>query len=355
MGLTLRGAAMAPIWTAQLLTGAKSFGDNPILGSRALNARGLHVGRLRLAHGLAWQRRSRLAARLSAEHRAAFDRDGFVEVRDFLAPEHFAALRRQVRDWRGPAREMVQGDTITRRIPLDPVTLAGMPAAETLLGLPAWRDLTRYAGSYDAEPVTYIQTILNKVYPGPPDPQTALHADTFHPSVKAWLFLTDVAPDAGPFVYVPGSHRLTPGRLAWEKRTSMDAATANDRLTRRGSFRVAEAALSGMGLPAARAFPVPANTLVVADTFGFHARGPSLVPSMRVEVWAYGRRNPFLPWTGLDIWSIDALGRRRVPAFWRLSDKLEALKIKGHAWRARENVSAFDGAGQVTAPAENSG
>ena len=45
---------------------------------------------------------------------------------------------------------------------------------------------------------------------GPPDPQTALHADTFHPTVKAWLFLTDVAADAGPFTYVPGSHRLTP-------------------------------------------------------------------------------------------------------------------------------------------------
>ncbi len=350
MRVSLRQAAMAPIWAAQLLTGAKSFGDNPILGSRMLNEWGLHVGRLRLAHGLAWQRRSRLASRLSAARRAEFDRDGFVAVPDFLPPEQFRALRQQVRDCRGPVREMVQGDTITRRVPLDPTTLARIPAAADLLEMPAWRGLIRYAGSYDAEPVSYIQTILNKVHPGPPDPQTALHADTFHPSVKAWLFLTDVAEDAGPFVYVPGSHRLTPGRLAWERRISIAAATDEDRLTRRGSFRIPEAALAEIGLPPARAFAVPANTLVVADTFGFHARGPSLVPSMRVEVWAYGRRNPFLPWTGLDIWSIDALGRRRAPAFWRVSDRLEAMKIKGHAWRARENVSAFDGAGQVVPP-----
>ena len=40
--------------------------------------------------------------------------------------------------------------------------------------------------------------------PGLPDPQTDLHTDTFHPTVKAWLFLTDVAADAMPFVYVPG-------------------------------------------------------------------------------------------------------------------------------------------------------
>jgi len=350
MSFSIRAAALAPFWAVQLLTGAKSFGDNSILGSPALNARGLHVGRLRAAHGLAWRRRARLASRLSAEHRAAFDRDGFVEIRDFLAPEPFRALRDEVAAHRGPAHEMVQGDTITRRVPLDPATLTRIPTAAALLAMPLWRDLVRYAGSYDAEPVTYIQTILNKVEPGPPDPQTALHADTFHPSVKAWLFLTDVAENAGPFVYVPGSHRLTPGRLAWERRMSLGAATAADLLTRRGSFRIAEAELAAIGLPQPRAFAVPANTLVVADTFGFHARGPSLVPSMRVEVWAYGRRNPFLPWTGLDVWSIDALGQRRAAAFLRLSDRLQAAGIKPHAWRARENVSAFDGAGQV-APA----
>ena len=350
MGISVRRAVLSPIWAAQLITGAKSFGDNPILGSPALNARGLHVARLRAAHGLAWQRRGRLASRLSAEHRAAFDRDGFVEIRDFLPAEHFHALRDQARASRDPAREMAQGDTITRRVPLDPATLARIPAAAALLGLPAWRNLVRYAGSYDAEPVTYIQTILNKVHPGPPDPQTALHADTFHPSVKAWLFLTDVAEDAGPFVYVPGSHRLTRGRLEWERRTSIGAATAEDRLTRRSSFRIPESTLAEIGLPQPRAFAVPANTLIVADTFGFHARGPSLVPSMRVEVWAYGRRNPFIPWTGLDLWSIDFLGRRRAPAFWRLSDRLQAWNIKGHAWRARADVSAFDGAGQVTPP-----
>ena len=31
---------------------------------------------------------------------------------------------------------------------------------------------------------------------GPPDPQVELHSDAFHPSLKAWLFLTDVAEGA---------------------------------------------------------------------------------------------------------------------------------------------------------------
>src|SRR5437016_4485285 len=73
---------------------------------------------------------------------------------------------------------------------------------------------------------------------GPPDPQTALHADTFHPTVKAWLFLTDVAADAGPFTYVPGSHLLTAQRLAWERRMSLAARRSPDADTREGSFRI---------------------------------------------------------------------------------------------------------------------
>jgi len=36
----------------------------------------------------------------------------------------------------------------------------------------------------------WIQSILRHAHDGPLDPQTALHADTFHPTVKAWLFLT---------------------------------------------------------------------------------------------------------------------------------------------------------------------
>ena len=43
--------------------------------------------------------------------------------------------------------------------------------------------------------------------------------------MKAWLFLTDVARDEGPLTYIPGSHRLTPARLAWEKQKSLIGAS----------------------------------------------------------------------------------------------------------------------------------
>jgi Phytanoyl-CoA dioxygenase (PhyH) len=332
----------APVWTAQLLTGAKSFMDNPVIGSRRLNECGLHVGRVALAARLAARRRRAIASHIDPADRIAFERDGFVARRNFLPAETFEQLREQVRTHRGHAREMVQGDTITRRIALHAATLARLPAMRTLLATPEWHWLIRFAWSFDAEPLVYLQTILSHAVAGPDDPQCRLHADTFHPTVKAWLFLTDVAADEGPFTYVPGSHQATPARLEWEKRMSLLAARSADRMTRRGSFRIDAADLAALGLPPPVALAVPANTLVVADTHGFHARGPSARPTRRVEVWAYGRRNPFLPWTGLDPWAIGHLGHRRVPLYWRGADLAERLGIKPNVWRPRENVSAFD-------------
>ena len=332
----------APLWTAQLLTGAKSFGDNPLIGSRRLNERGLHVGRMRLAHHLAARRRLSLAHGIDAADQAAFERDGFVVRPNFLPAALFDLLMSQVTAYRGHAREMTQGGTITRRIALHPANLARMPAMRQVMASPDWNGLIRYAWSYDAAPLVYVQTILSSGPHGAEDPQCTLHSDTFHPTVKAWLFLTDVAPDEGPFTYVPGSHLPTPQRLAWEKAVSLQASRSPDKLTRRGSFRIATEDLSALGLPPPVALAVPANTLVVADTSGFHARGPSARPTRRVEIWSYGRRNPFLPWVGFDPWSVGNLGDHRVPLFWYVSDVAERLGAGHNVWRSRQNASAFD-------------
>ncbi|HEY3909198.1 MAG TPA: phytanoyl-CoA dioxygenase family protein [Stellaceae bacterium] len=337
----LRQAAMTPWWVAQLLTGAKSFERNLVLGSRRLNHWGLHSARVALAYRLAVARRRRLARLISAADREAFDRDGYVVRRNFLPPDEFAALVAQLKAYRGPLRDIVEGDTIMRKIALDGRALARLPALGAVLRSADWRGLIRYAGARDAEPVVWVQSILRHARPGPRDPQTLLHADTFHPTVKAWLFLTDVAEDAGPFTYVPGSHRVSAQRLAWERRMSLDARHSPNAEIRQGSPRIEEAALAGLGLPPPRAFAVPANTLVVADTFGFHARGPSTGPSLRVEIWAYGRRSPFLPWSALLPWTTAALGRRSALS-WKFGDLLERAGLKKNRWRARTGVSAFD-------------
>jgi hypothetical protein len=340
---------MAPIWAAQLATGAKSFADNPLIGSPALNRRGLHARRAKLAHDMAWSRRARLAKLVSPADRAAFERDGFVLRENFLPADEFAQLRDAVMAHAAPAREMRQGDTITRRVAVDPEYLAGVPEMRAFIANSEWRGLNRYVGSFDQEPLIYVQTILSHIREAAPDPQTDLHIDTFHPTVKSFFFLTDVAEDEGPFVYVPGSHRLTPARLAWETAQAIGAAASGDKLASRGSLRATPAEIAAMGFAAPRAFAVPKNTLVVADTVGFHARGFSARPTVRVEIWTYGRKNPFLPWTGFDLGSLPGVAERRIAWSWKARDLIERAGLGGHAWRDVGRIKPQDPPGRRAA------
>jgi hypothetical protein len=322
--------ALAPLWAAQVFTGAKSF-SNPIIGSERLNRRGFHVWRARLAHDLADRRRRRMAHLVSAEDRAAYERDGYVAKQNFLSLELFKELVAEVTAFSAETREMKEGDAVTRRIALSPDNLERLPACRKLLALPEWRGLTRYVSSFDIEPVVYIQTIFSHVSGRKNDPQTNMHMDTFHPTMKAWLFLHDVEEATGPFTYVPGSHRLTPRRQAWERRRSIQASSKEG--GKGGAFRLTPEDLKQMHCREPVKFAVPANTLVVGDTCGFHARGESTKPSIRIEIWAYSRRNPFIPWTGLDYWALPPLKGRQAPLYWKILDGIEKLTGRKSQWR----------------------
>ncbi|MFC0409044.1 phytanoyl-CoA dioxygenase family protein [Roseomonas elaeocarpi] len=330
---------LLPWHAAQILTGRKSFAGNQILGSETLNRRGLHVWRTRLAHALADRRRARLAHLVSEGDREDFRRDGFVCRPDFLPPDRFQALTEQLAALAVPAREMREGDAVTRRIAVTPALLRQAPALRDLLESPTWRGLTRYVGSFDTEPMVYIQTIFAKADPGSAeDPQTSLHIDTFHPTMKAWFFLHDVADDEGPLTYVAGSHRLTPRRLAWQKRRSVEATRAGAG-SKGGAFRLDARELPRLRWPAARRFAVRGNTLVVGDTGGLHARAYSPKATVRVEIYAYSRPAPFNPLTRSGPYSIPAIGRRQVGVYYALHDLLVPLRLMRRTWRRTPPVS----------------
>ena len=330
-----------PLWTLAVLSSASSFVDNPVLGSRVFNQAGLHAWRVKTAAQLAKRRRAKLAKYLSETELSFFENNGFIIKENFLPDDVFALLEQELLATELPARETLQGNTVTRRIPLDYRTLPLLPNAKHLIAQSNFQQLINYVGCFKVQPMLYIQTILSHVRKANEDPQTSLHADTFHSSVKAWLFLTDVIEDEGPFVYVPGSHQLTPARLAWEKQRSINIASA-DRMSARGSFRVSNAELAQLGLPAPKPFAVKKNTLVVADTFGFHARGKSSRPSTRIEVWAFARRNPFLPWIGFDPIALPFLQDKIIPLYWWALDELEKRQWRKNPWRAVGNLRAGD-------------
>ena len=95
-----------------------------------------------------------------------------------------------------------------------------------------------------------------------------------------------------------------------------------------------------LGLPQPRAFAVPANTLVVADTFGFHARGPSVRPVAARRDLGLWQAQPVPAVGGARPVDDSALGRRSVLS-WRFGDLLELAGSKDIAG-GREPESPFD-------------
>ena len=301
---------LAPWHVAQVATGAKSF-EHPVLGSRRLNERGLHVKRVRAAMCMADMRRRRLASRVDAEHREAYARDGFVVIENFLAADTFRAVERELQE---PFErvDMLQGSTVTRRAMLDRRDVADRPGLAAARGDRRMADLVRYVASHGGQPLFTLQVVMALPSPNADlaDPQTMLHSDTFQPTAKSWLFLRDVGEDDGPFSYVPGSHRMTPERYAWEDALARDPHSIGNRYASRGSLRVAADRLADLGYGGPRPMVVRANTLVVADTHGFHARSPSPKRTTRMEIYGSLRRNPFLPWPGGHVASLPFVASR---------------------------------------------
>ena len=311
--------AAAPLWALQLLTGAKSFRSNGLIGSRTLNLLGLHVARKTAAHGVTAARRAALAPLVPAEVRRAFRRDGYVVIPDFLPPAEFAALRAEATALAAARpRRIQEGDTRTELSLVDDEALRAAPHLKRLIRGGRFLALCNYVGARLKHPFCQVQVLERDFAANESDPQKSLHADTFHPTLKGWFFLDDVDPDKGPFHYVPGSHRLTRRRLKWEYQQSLKAPLSPDEHVSAGSFRAGPEDLEAMGLPAPVAVSVPANTLVLADTVGFHCRGEAQDSRPRRAIYVYMRTNPFNPvlgfrseaWRKLELWVFKRWSKR---------------------------------------------
>lgn len=90
------------------------------------------------------------------------------------------------------------------------------------------------------------------------------HSDTFHTISKAFFYIEPSGPRNGAHRYVPNSHRVTLARLGFEYRNSI--------MERRSSPRVPEAEIERYGKQPIT-FNLPGNSLIVENTFGFHAAG----------------------------------------------------------------------------------
>ncbi len=243
-------------------------------------------------------------------------RDGCLQVQNWLPPEAFAALRQELESavaaveattpFPRNRREGYQrkrpfpggfdrfdGGTLNRFLSID---AGAMPEAARFRQDPRLSGLSRTVLGLPMNPrqVEVYLTVHGKEA-RTPDLQKVLHRDTCYRALTFWYFLRPVQAEDGPFVYVPGSHRLDRARWEWEQATATDTSLTRTMPNRSGSFRVREEDLSGLGLPEPLTFACPANTLVVADVFGFHRRGDALQGRQRLALYGWLRPYPFLP------------------------------------------------------------
>ena len=323
---------MWPVWILALGTQAKSFKANPVIGSRLLNRMGLHVLRVLAAQGAAHFRWALLSPIMPRALREQFHRDGFVLIESFINASEVAAIVSEVGAYKGQTRQMTQGDTATQRILLNTAALTNMPHTAAAVKARTYRNYLAYAGAKWSRSLHYIQRIHNGCRSNGPDPQKNMHSDTFHPTIKAWLFLEDVTEAKGPFTYVRGSAKLSWARLRWEYKRSVGAAQLNDKYSEKGSLRASAADLAEMGLGEPEGITVKAGTLVIANTNGFHGRGQAKADASRLEIWAYSRHNPFSLWPGLPLAGVEAMKHKIMRWNWRRLDRRALLNKSKASW-----------------------
>ncbi len=284
-----------PYWLGSIFSANKSFGANPIIGSLFLNRCGLHIGRILITHAITHLKYLALAPLVSAEQRKQYREEGILIIPDFLESDTFELACKEIQSYNGTIQRFVQGGTATDRVRLCKQHQKDFPVCTSLLKENALANLMRYSGATLAPPLFYIQVIRHHFIKAKRDPQKQLHSDTFHPTMKSWLFLKDVTLDTGPFTYVKGSHKLTWSRLKWEYKKSLE----NSKSKVGGAFRASPSELNTYFMGKPTPILVPENTLVIVNTFGLHCRGEASGPQSRFEIWFHSRTNPFNPVSGL--------------------------------------------------------
>jgi len=323
---------LIPVWIVQLFTQAKSFRSNPVIGSLLLNRCGLHVARIVLAQGIMRLRFEMLGTGIDKSLKQSFFHDGYMVIENALPKEQFEKIKSEVAAIDAEVRECQQGDTLTHRILIDEQSKSQLPSSSAMLTSNDYLSLHKFASGKNGRPVSYIQTIKNHFVEGPSDPQKNLHSDTFHPTMKSWYFLDDCNSDNGPFTYLPGSQRLTMARLKWEYRKSITISQQGDKYSSNGSFRATPEDLLSMGMGAPIGLSVPANTLVIANTHGFHRRGDAAKRSMRTEIWSISRSNPFNPLPGIDLPALARLQNRALTWYREYCDRKAAARGAQSSW-----------------------
>ena len=264
------------------------------------NRLGLQVARYLYQHARRFAPLRRHPAGAASEI-AVLRREGILIVPDFLPPAVFDEVRTAYDAAMAAAQPVgnPEGDTLRASVSLRHRELAvDHPVRQWLLDSDPIRQIVCGAAGLHRSAVP--KSVSFDAMRGHPegeylDPTKDYHQDTFHPVFKAWLYIDEIGPDNGAMWYAKYSHRFSWARIRHEYRFSV-----HNGLIRRGKadripaeahrgdrLLIPPRRLRDMGAVEMQASGA-ANTLVIANTHGFHRRGSFLPGRIRRQIhWRF--------------------------------------------------------------------
>ena len=198
--------------------------------------------------------------------------DGVVVIENFLPDDAFRRLRDEAESRFSTAPKKDIGGAIETVEVMDSPTFQGSLAADPRI-LSAARAVSHRP--VVKLPTPYIWVLQGKENSdeaaGVTNESQLAHADKAYPLIKVFYAIHDVDEANGAFTYYRGSHRLGPWRRRFEQEHSLRQAAYRrehgDNIVFDLDEELQEAGFTPTVLEGA------ANTLVIANTMGFHKRG----------------------------------------------------------------------------------
>ena len=288
---------------------AETDGTPKVVRSRLLNAAGLQAFRTFLAHFL-HRRRTRNGAPSALA--ATLAEEGIVVIPEFLPAPVFEAVQAEFRraldhastlplEKTATSHVFVRYEDSSRRvgrfeegaIDHDYVTIVPegsdcplirehLLSNERVLGL-----IREISGLQTlSAPSTYLDRMYLSNRGTSDDPQTELHEDIFCHDWRAWFAINAWTEENAAFKYAPRSHHLSLSRLGLEYWNSVTNTRDG------GSWRLGARAKRWLGIEP-RSICCPPNSLVLANTGGYHSRGVFQKGHIREAVQMIFRFNPW--------------------------------------------------------------
>jgi hypothetical protein len=278
----------------------KIYSEEKIINNYDMNKKGLHIYRIILAKRIEEYRRRKYS--FQNEYTDTWENDGIIIIPDFLEHTEYSSIK-NLADQKIKDSEKFYLDLSSNKKFQEIVSMAAAAPSNI--------------SSLGSERIEFdvIDT---------EEEQYNLHSDTFQPCVKVFYYINEIKEDEGPFCFVKGSTKVdNPKLLKWLYDASCislddssdllyeilpaklgvssvdtwgknESTTFSPRLGRNVGDDILNQRLNNMDLPIIQPIIGKGNTLVIANTSGFHRRGRAKQGVIRTTLRSGQRFNPFI-------------------------------------------------------------